>query len=249
MSGHSKWASIKHKKAATDAKRGKVFTKVIKEITIAARTGGGNPENNPRLRLAISNAKNCNMPADNITRAVKKGTGELPGVSYEEIYYEGYGPGGAALYVKCLTDNKNRASAEIRSIFSRHNGNMAGAGSVAWIFEAKGFMLVNAAQVSEEKLFELVIDAGAENMTREGDSYEIITDPADFEKVKNAITTAGIKLESDELTMLPKSQVKVEGSQARGTLAIVEALEEHDDVQNVYANFDIPDEILNELGA
>jgi YebC/PmpR family DNA-binding regulatory protein len=249
MSGHSKWASIKHKKAATDAKRGKVFTKVIKEITIAARTGGGNPENNPRLRLAISNAKNNNMPADNITRAIKKGTGELPGVSYEEIYYEGYGPGGVALYVKCLTDNKNRASAEIRSIFSKNNGNMAGAGSVAWIFEAKGFILVNAAQVSEEKLFELVIDAGAENMTREGDSFEIITDPADFEKVKNAITSAGIKLESDELTMLPKSQVKVEGAQARGTLAIVEALEEHDDVQNVYANFDIPDEIMNELGA
>ncbi len=249
MSGHSKWASIKHKKAATDAKRGKVFTKIIKEITIAARSGGGNPDNNPRLRLAISNAKNNNMPADNITRAIKKGTGELPGVSYEEISYEGYGPGGVALYVKCLTDNKNRASAEIRSIFSKNNGNMAGAGSVAWIFENKGLIVVNAANVDEEKLFELVIDAGAENMTREGENYEIITNPVDFEKVKNAITSAGIKLESEELTMLPKNTVRVEGSQARGTLSLVEALEEHDDVQNVYANFDIPDEIMNELSA
>ncbi|MFC1808809.1 YebC/PmpR family DNA-binding transcriptional regulator [Candidatus Omnitrophota bacterium] len=247
MSGHSKWASIKHKKAATDAKRGKTFTKIIKEITIAARMGGGEPDNNPRLRLAISNAKGANMPADNIERAIKKGTGELPGVTYEEISYEGYGPGGVALYVKCLTDNKNRASAEIRNIFSKKNGNMAGAGSVAWIFEAKGFVVVKVNAIDEEKLFDLVTEAGAEDMVREGDNFEITTDPADFEAVKNVIIAADVAVESDELTMLPKNQVKVDGNQARGVLALVEALEDHDDVQNVYANFDIPDETLDEL--
>lgn len=247
MSGHSKWASIKHKKAATDSKRGKVFTKIIKEITIAARMGGGSPDSNPRLRLAISNAKGANMPADNITRAIKKGTGELPGVTYEEISYEGYGPGGVAFYVKCLTDNKNRASAEIRNIFSKKNGNMAGEGSVAWIFEAKGFIVVKASVVGEEKLFELVTEAGAEDMVREGDSFEIITDPSDFENVKNAIAAAGIAMETDELTMLPKNQVKVDGNDARGVLTLIEAFEDHDDVQNVYANFDIPDEILSTL--
>ncbi|MBN1493618.1 MAG: YebC/PmpR family DNA-binding transcriptional regulator [Candidatus Omnitrophica bacterium] len=246
MSGHSKWASIKHKKAATDAKRGKIFTKIIKEITIAARMGGGSSESNPRLRLAISNAKNSNMPADNIDRAIKKGTGELPGVSYEEIYYEGYGPGGVAMYVKCLTDNKNRASAEIRNVFSKNNGNMAGAGSVAWMFEAKGLIVVRSDQADEEKLFELVIDAGAEDMSMQGDSFEIITDPSNFENVKNAIAGAEIPIASDELTMLPKSTTKVEGNQARGVLSLVEALEDHDDVQNVYSNFDIPDDVLNE---
>lgn len=247
MSGHSKWASIKHKKAATDAKRGKIFTKIIKEITVAARNGGGNPEMNPSLRLAISNAKNANMPADNIDRAVKKGTGELPGVNYEEISYEGYGAGGVAIYVKCLTDNKNRTSAEIRNIFGKNNGNMAGAGAVAWIFEAKGLIVVKAEGIEEERLFELVTEAGAEDMSREDDSYEIICAPADFEATKSAIEGAGITMDSCELTMLPKNQTKLDGPQARSTLKLVGLLEDHDDVQNVYANFDIADDILQSL--
>jgi len=247
MSGHSKWASIKHKKAATDAKRGKVFTKLIKELTVVARMGGGNPDTNPSLRLAIIKAKGANMPADNIDRAIKKGTGELPGVSYEEINYEGYGAGGVAIYVKCLTDNKNRASAEIRNIFSKYNGNMAGAGSVAWIFEMKGFIVVKIASVDEEKLFEIITEAGAEDMMPEGGNYEITTPPTEFESVKAKIIEANISIESDELTMLPKSQVKVAADHARSVLKLIEILEDHDDVQNVFTNADIPDEVLNEI--
>ena len=248
MSGHSKWASIKHKKAATDAKRGKMFTKCIKEITTAARIGGGAMDSNPRLRLAVDKAKAANMPADNIDRAIKKGTGELPGVSYEELAYEGYAAGGVAVYVKCLTDNKNRTSSEIRNIFSKNNGNMAGAGSVAWIFEPKGLITVKDSAVSEEKLFEVVTEAGAEDMVHEGDVFEVTTPPAEFDAVKSSIAAANIMLESEELTMIPKNQMKIAEEQAaRQVLKLVEALEDHDDTQNVYANFDIPDDVLEKI--
>jgi len=248
MSGHSKWASIKHKKAATDAKRGKMFTKIIKEITVCARSGGGNQETNPSLRLAVVKAKAANMPADNIERAIKKGTGELPGVSYEEISYEGYGAGGVAIYVKCLTDNKNRTSAEVRNFFAKRGGNMAGAGSVAWIFEAKGLLVISAAQVDEDKLFDIVTDAGAEDMVREGDAFEVTTTPADFENVKAKVAEAGLNAETVELTMLPKNQVKISAEGvARSVLGLIEVLEDHDDVQNVYANCDIADDIMNAL--
>ncbi|MEW5758293.1 MAG: YebC/PmpR family DNA-binding transcriptional regulator [Candidatus Omnitrophota bacterium] len=244
MSGHSKWASIKHKKGANDAKRGQLFTKVIKEITIAAKNGGGNPDTNPSLRAAITKAKEANMPSDNVERAIKRGTGELPGVVYETINYEGYGPKGVAIMVEVVTDNKNRASAEVRNIFSKKGGNLAGAGSVSWLFQKKGYILVPKSQVPEEELMNLVIDAGAEDFKTEGDNYEIITSPSDFDKVKDIIDKKGIKCEMGELTMLPSTTVKVTGGDAKQVLGLVEALEDHDDVQNVYANFDIPEEEL-----
>ncbi len=247
MSGHSKWASIKHKKALVDSKRGKIFTKLIKEITVAARTGGGDPGTNPRLRTAIQSAKVANMPADNIERAIKKGSGELEGVTYEEIAYEGYGSGGVAILVQCLTDNKNRTAAEIRSIFTKNNGNMAGAGAVAWMFEKKGLLVVPAANASEEKLMDLVLNAGAEDMSQSGDRFEITTGPHEFEAVKEALEKAKIAAESAALTMIPKNQTPVSASDARMTLNLVEALEDHDDVQNVYANADIPDEVMKEI--
>ena len=246
MSGHSKWASIKHKKAATDAKRGKIFTKLIKELTIAAREGGGNSDTNPRLRTAIAKAKSSNMPADNVDRAIKKGTGELPGVTYETIVYEGYGPAGVALMVEVLTDNKNRATAEVRNIFSKKGGNLAGAGSTAWMFNKKGYILVEKSQSDEEKLMSIVLEAGAEDMKAEGGNYEITTSPQDFEAVKQALESQNIALQSAELTMIPASTVKVVGSDAKVVIGLVEALEEHDDVQAVHANFDIPDEILEQ---
>lgn len=245
MSGHSKWASIKHKKAATDAKRGKLFTKLIKEITVAARHGGGNPDANPRLRVAIQRAKDANMPQDNIDRAVKKGTGELPGVTYEEVAYEGYGPKGIAIMIEALTDNKNRTTSEVRNLFTKKNGNMAGSGSVSWMFEKKGYFLIKKGQVSEDKLMSIALEAGAEDMTDEGDSFAIKTQPHDFEKVKQALGEKEVKTEAAELTMIPKSTIKVtEKSVAEQVLALMESLEDHDDVQNVYANFDIPDELL-----
>ncbi|UCD14962.1 MAG: YebC/PmpR family DNA-binding transcriptional regulator [Candidatus Omnitrophota bacterium] len=247
MSGHSKWASIKHKKGAADAKRGRLFTKLIREITVAAREGGGNPDINAMLRTAIGRAKNANMPQDNIEKAIKKGTGELPGVSYESCIFEGYGPGGVAIMVEALTDNKNRASAEIRNIFSKKGGNMAGSGSVGWLFTAKGYILVDKSQVEEEELFSVSVDAGAEDIKTSDKNYEIYCDPKDFENVKNALSEKGIKWESAELTKLPNSTLKVTGNQAKGVLALVESLEEHDDVQVVYSNFDIPDEILEEI--
>ena len=245
MSGHSKWATIKHKKAATDAKRGKVFTKLIKMLTVAARNGGGNPDTNPSLRLAIDKAKEANMPQDNIDRAIKKGTGELPGVAYESITYEGYGPGGVAFFVEVLTDNKNRATSEVRNIFSKSGGNLAGSGAVSWLFEKKGFFIVNKANASEDKLMSIILDAGAEDMSDEGDTYEIKCQPADYEKVKKAIDDNKIKLESSEITFMPKNTVKVSGDQAKQVLNLVEQLEDNDDVQNVYANFDIPDDVLD----
>ena len=248
MSGHSKWASIKHKKALVDAKRGKMFTKLIREITVAAKTGGGDPNTNPRLRLAITTAKRGNMPADNIERAVKKGTGALEGVSYEEVVYEGYGPEGVAVYVQCLTDNKNRTASEIRNIFSKKNGNMAGAGSVSWLFEKKGLIVVSENKATEDQLMELVLNAGAEDLSKAGDKFEIITSASDFEAVKKALDDAKVPYESADLQMIPKNLVPVSPANARQALALIEAFEDHDDVQHVYANCDIPDEVMKELG-
>ena len=245
MSGHSKWATIKHKKAATDAKRGSLFTKLIKEITIAARSGG-KPEANPRLRVAIERAKESSMPADNIERAVKKGTGELEGISYEDIKLEGYGPGGVAFYIEGVSDNKNRTTSEVRTIFSKRGGNMAGAGSVAWMFEKKGYIVVSKSAIEEDKLMGIALDAGAEDMIIEDENYGIKTTPADFDKVKKAIEAAGVKVESAETTLLPKSTLKIVGDDAKKLLELIDALEEHEDVQNVYANFDIPDELIKE---
>ena len=247
MSGHSKWHSIKHKKMATDQKRGKIFTKLIKEIMVATKMGGANPETNPRLRMAIEKAKSYNMPNDNIQRAIKKGSGAEGEVNYEQVSYEGYGPGGVAIYVEVLTDNKNRTASEIRSIFSRHNGNLGGQGSVAWIFERKGLITVKKEKAGEDKLFEIVLEAGAEDMKTEKDTYEIITTPENFEDVKKALQDNQIEIESASVTLIPKNTVKVEGKEAEQLLKLLDDLEENEDVQGVYANFDIPDEILETI--
>ncbi len=246
MSGHSKWATIKHKKGAADAKRGKLFSKLAKEMTVAAKLGGGDPVTNARLRMVIAKAKEANMPLDNIDRAIKKGTGELPGVVYEEVTYEGYGPGGVAILVEVLTDNKNRSSSEVRTIFTKKGGSMAGQGSVSWIFKKKGFILVKKNAGGEDAIMTAALDAGAEDMKTEDDMYEITTNVADFEKVKAAFEKIKIKIESAEITMIPANTVKLEGDSAKGILSLVDALEEHDDVQNVYANFDVPDNIIME---
>jgi len=247
MSGHSKWASIKHKKAAVDAKRGKLFSKIAKEISVAARAGGGDIDANPHLRTIVNKGRGVNMPADNIDRAIKKGTGELPGVTYEEHIYEGYGPGGVAILLEVLTDNKNRAVAEVRNIFSKRNGNLASNGSVNWLFKKKGLLIVDKELIEEDKLMDIVLEAGAEDLTTEDDTYHILCEPKDFENVKTALEENKIEAQSADLTMIPDNTVKVDGSHARQVLALVEDLEDNDDVQNVYANFDIPDEILNEL--
>lgn len=245
MSGHSKWATTKHKKAATDAKRGKIFTKLAKEITVAAKLGGGDPAGNPRLRTAVAKAKGVSLPAENIKRAIQKGTGELPGVSYDEITYEGYGPGGVAVIVEVMTDNRNRTVSEIRNIFSKASGNMGEAGCVSWMFHKKGYLVVNNAKAGEDKLMTLALDAGAEDMQTEEDNFAITTAPNDFEKVKKAIEDAGIVPDAAEITMIPQTYVKLEGKDAQQMLRLVETLEDNDDVQNVYANFDIPDEIMD----
>ncbi|RME27176.1 MAG: YebC/PmpR family DNA-binding transcriptional regulator [Deltaproteobacteria bacterium] len=247
MSGHSKWSTIKHKKAAQDAKRGKLFTRLIREITIAARMGGGNPDHNPRLRSAIAEAKANNMPAANIERAIKKGTGELEGTTYEEITYEGYGPGGVAMMVEAITDNKNRTTSEIRKIFSKANGNLGEKGSVAWIFEAKGFIVVSKDSADEEKLMDIAIDAGAEDIQEVDDTFEITTGPSELHAVREALEQAGIKVISAKLDKIPQNTVPVSGKEAEAVLKLAEALEEHDDVQNVYANFDIDEQTLAEL--
>ena len=247
MSGHSKWSSIKHKKGAADAKRGRIFTKLIREITVAAKNGGGSPDTNPSLRTAINRANLANMPKDNITKAIKKGTGELPGVTYESCTFEGYGQGGVAILVETLTDNKNRSSAEIRNIFSKKGGNMAGAGSVGWIFTSKGYILIDKASISEDELFSVAVDAGAEDIKTSDKNYEIFTEPKNFEAVKTALEAKGIKWVSEELTKIPNSTLKITGSYAKGLLSLIEVLEDHDDVQKVYANFDIPDEVLEEM--
>jgi len=246
MSGHSKWASIKHKKAIVDAKRGQAFTKLIRELTVAAKNGGGNPEMNPRLRLAISNAKNANMPADNIERAIKKGTGELEGIVYEEITYEGYGPGGVAIMAQCLTDNKNRTAAEIRSVFNKRGGNMAGSGTVSWQFEAKGLFLIDGSAGDEEQLMDVAVGAGAEDFNKDEDTgkFEVTCNPKEFDAVRKALEAANIDTESADITMLPKNLAKVDESTAKSVINLLEALEEQDDVQNVYSNIDIPKELL-----
>jgi YebC/PmpR family DNA-binding regulatory protein len=247
MSGHSKWSSIKRKKGATDAKRGQVFTKLIKEITVAARMGGGDPEGNARLRAAIAAAKADNMPKDNIERAIKKGTGELEGVSYEELVYEGYGPGGAAILIEAMTDNKNRTTAEIRNIFSKSSGNMGEAGCVAWMFQKKGYIVVEKSAVDEEKLMEIALDAGAEDIQEGEKEFEVITDPGAFEGVKKALDGAGIKYLLAEVTMHPQNVVQLEGKNAEHMLRLMEQLEDQDDVQHVYANFDIPEGVMEQL--
>ncbi|MDD5086063.1 MAG: YebC/PmpR family DNA-binding transcriptional regulator [Candidatus Omnitrophica bacterium] len=248
MSGHSKWASIKYKKAAIDSQRGKLFSKLVKELTVAARDGGGNPDTNPHLRLVIQAAKDASMPSDNIERAIKKGTGELPGVSYESVQYEGYGPGGVAIFLECLTDNKNRTASEIRSIFSKRGGNMAGAGSVAWLFEKKGLFVINAKSIEEDKLMEIVLSAGAEDLTREGETHEVTCLPQDFEKVRVALKENKVVCESAEITMLPKTLMQAPPETVKQALSLMEALEDHDDVQNVYTNVDVPEELVKELG-
>jgi YebC/PmpR family DNA-binding regulatory protein len=249
MSGHSKWSTIKHKKAATDAKRGKVFTKLIKEITVSARDGGGDQTANPRLRTAIANAKSVNMPNDNIERAIKKGTGELPGVTYDEISYEGYGMGGVAVMVDVLTDNKNRTVAEIRSIFSKSGGSVGENGCVSWMFDKVGLVTLLADAIGEDDLMEIVLDAGAEDLTMSDDIYEVKTPIDKLEPVRDAITEKNLKIETAEITMIPQTTVKLDEADAKKMLRLMDALDDQDDVQNVYANFDISDDILEKLGA
>ena len=239
MSGHSKWATIKHKKGATDAKRGKIFTRLIKEITIAAKGGGGDPDGNPRLRTAIVAAKAENMPADNIKRAIQRGTGELEGVSYEEITYEGYGPGGVAVIVDVLTDNKNRAVSEIRHAFSKNGGNLGTEGAVAWMFSKKGVIVIDKSKASEEKITETVLDAGAEDLSDEGGTWEVLCAPADFEAVTHALKDAKIAPEHAAVTMIASTYTKLEGSQANAMMRLLEVIEDLDDTQNVYSNFDM----------
>jgi YebC/PmpR family DNA-binding regulatory protein len=244
MSGHSKWSSIKHKKAAADSKRGKVFTKLIKEITVAARSGGGDPAANPRLRAAIQAAKSENMPKDNIDRAVKKGTGDLEGVSYDESIYEGYGPGGAAVLVESLTDNKNRTVSDIRHIFAKNGGSLGENGCVAWMFKKKGYLAVERKAVDEEALLETALEAGAEDIREDDGSFEVITPPEAFDSVKAAIDKASIGCIVAEITMLPQSTTNLTGKEAEQMVRLMEMLEDNDDVQKVYTNADIPDEIV-----
>lgn len=248
MSGHSKWHSIKHKKGAIDAKRGKAFTKLIKEVTVAARLGGKDPDSNPRLRTAIAAAKAENMPKDNIERAIKKGTGELEGTVYEEITYEGYGPGGVAVMVNVLTDNKNRAVADVRHIFEKYGGSLGAAGCVAWMFTQKGIIIFQKDQTDEEKLFEVALDAGADDIKDGENEFEVNVDPASFEEVKNAFTNAELKYSLAEITMVPSNTVNLDEKKAQQMLTLMELLEDNDDVNNVYANFDIPDYVMEALG-
>jgi len=245
MSGHSKWSSIKHKKGAVDAKRGKIFTKLIKEITVAARMGGsGDPDANPRLRTAIAAAKAENMPKDNIERAIKKGTGELEGINYEESTYEGYGPGGAAVLVESLTDNKNRAVADIRHIFSKCGGNLGENGCVAWMFDKKGYIVVERSGVDEDTLMEAALDAGAEDVREDESNYEVITAPEDFEAVKTAVDDKAIAYLDAEVTMLPQTSTNLQGKEAEQMIRLMDMLEDCDDVQKVYTNADIPEELV-----
>ncbi len=241
MSGHSKWATIKHKKGATDAKRGKIFTRLIKEITIAAKGGGGDPDGNPRLRTAILAAKAENMPADNIKRAIQRGTGELEGLSYEEITFEGYGPGGVALIVEVTTDNRNRAVSEVRHAFSKNGGNLGETGSVGYLFSKRGVIVVAKAGTNEEKITEVVLEAGADDLSEEGDNWEILTSPKDFEAVRDALKAAGFTPEHAEVTMIASTYQKLEGAQANSMIRLLETLEDLDDTQNVYSNFDMDD--------
>jgi YebC/PmpR family DNA-binding regulatory protein len=249
MSGHSKWSTIKHKKGKEDARRGKIFTKLIKEITIAARMGGGDPNGNPRLRSAILAAKAENMPKENIERAIKKGTGELPGVSYEEATFEGYGPGGVAVLVEILSDNRKRTVADIRHIFSKNAGNLGEAGCVSWMFDKKGLIVFEKDKVDEEKLMDLALEAGAQDVQETDKEYEVITEPADFERLKKQLDEAKLTPTYAEISMVPQSTVRLTGKEAQQMLRLMESLEDSEDVQHVYANFDIPDEELEQLSA
>ncbi|RNC73178.1 MAG: YebC/PmpR family DNA-binding transcriptional regulator [Desulfuromonadales bacterium] len=246
MSGHNKWSTIRHKKGAADAKRGKIFTKIIKEITVAAKLGGGDPAGNPRLRTAVDKAKAENMPKDNIDRAIKKGTGELEGVTYEEIVYEGYGPGGVAVLVEAMTDNRNRTVGEVRSTFTKCNGNMGEAGCVSWMFDKRGLIVVPKS-ADFEKLFEAALEAGADDVVDEEEQYEVLTDPAAFIAVREAMERAGFTYDSAEITMIPQTMVKLDGKNAENMLKLMDRLEDNDDVQNVYANFDISTEEMEKL--
>src|SRR5512139_104592 len=245
MSGHSKWSTIKHKKAAKDAKRGKIFTKLIKEITVAARMGGGDINANPRLRTAVLTARSNSMPNENIERAIKKGTGELEGVTYEEIQYEGYGPGGVAIIAQVLTDNKNRTVSEIRRMFAKHGGNMGETGCVGWMFDKKGILTVDKSQVDEDRLMDIALDAGAEDVRDEGEVFEVVTQPEDFEKVKERLDQEKIAIASGQVSLVPKNTVDVDAKNVEQVLKLSEELEDHDDVQNVAANFNIPDELMD----
>lgn len=248
MSGHSKWANIKHKKGAADAKRGKIFTRLIKEITVAARMGGGDPDGNPRLRSAIATARSENMPKDNITRAIKKGTGELEGEVYDEILYEGYGPGGVAVLVECMTDNRNRTVADIRHYFAKSNGNLGESGCVAYMFDKKGMILVDKATTSEEELMDLAIEAGADDVVEEDEHFKVVTAPEDFDEVREGLEKSGVTFLEASLTMVPQTIVDVtEEKSAKALLKLLDNLESHDDVQNVHANFDISDELMEQL--
>lgn len=247
MAGHNKWSKIKHIKAVKDKKKGKAFTKVTREITVAAKEGGGDPASNFRLRTAIQAAKDVNMPMENIERAIKKGTGEMEGVNYESIIYEGYGPQGVAILVACLTDNKNRAAQDVRTIFTKNNGNPASAGAVSFMFESKGYFLVSKDSAEEDKLMEIALNAGAEDFTVTDDGYEIKTAPADFGAIQQALEAAEIKTETKELTMIPKNMVTVSIENAKAVMDLLQALDENDDVQHVYSNAEIPDEALENL--
>lgn len=247
MSGHSKWATIKHKKGAADAKRGKLFTKLIKEIAVAARIGGGDPDSNPRLRTAIADAKAVNMPADNIKRGIQRGTGELPGVQYEEIVYEGYGPSGVALIMEIATDNRNRTLAELRHILSKHGGNLGETGCVTWIFSKRGYIVVEKSKAQEDALLELITEAGADDMREDGENWEILSPVENFQQVIEALNKAGITPAAAELSMVPQTQVKISGKPADQVLRLMDELDEHEDVQHVYANFDIEDAELQSL--
>ena len=246
MSGHSKWHSIKHKKAAADSRRGRIFTRLIKEMTVAARMGGGDVDANPRLRLVVSAAKAANMPAENIKRAIMRGTGELPGVSYEDVNYEGYGPGGAAIFMRTLTDNRNRTVAELRHILSKSGGNLGESGCVAWMFDRKGYFVIEKSTAGEEKLLELVLNHGAEDMREDGDNFEILTAPESFETVRAALESENIPTIAAEVSMMPQNYVKLEGKNAQTMLKLVEALEDHEDIQNVWSNFDIDESEIGE---
>lgn len=242
MSGHNKWSTIKHKKGAADAKRGKMFSKLIKEVTVAARMGGGDAEGNPRLRTAVNAARQANMPKETIERAIKRGTGEIEGASYEEVIYEGYGPGGVAILVECLTDNRNRTVADVRHLFDKYNGNLGETGCVSWLFDKKGIVAVASTGLDEDEVMELALEAGAQDVKNEGDTFDIITEAKDFETVRKAVEDKGWKTELAEVTMIPQNTVKLEGKKAEQMLKLMDVLDDHEDLQRVYANFDISEE-------
>jgi YebC/PmpR family DNA-binding regulatory protein len=246
MSGHSKWHSIKHKKAATDSKRGRIFTRLIKEMTMAARNGGGDLDANPRLRLVVNTAKAANMPAENIKRAIMRGTGELPGITYEEVNYEGYGPGGAAIFMRVLTDNRNRTVAEIRHILAKNGGNLGESGCVAWMFDRKGYFVVEKAAAGEDQLMEIVLSNGGDDMREDGDHFEIFSSPESFEPLKAALEANKIPMAASEVSMVPQNYVKLEGREAQTMLKLMEALEDQEDIQNVWSNFDVDEAALQE---